>query len=174
MRVFRLFFFDKTEKIFTKTHKNKHYREEKLFYRNKYWTNRDYGYQGMYTYTGIHSLGVSKEIEFYLPRESPEFVNYKETTWGKWLNNPKLEDPHSKLSKLFQLRFRVPFILFKHFLVPRCIELQIFQQERSHSNRCPIEIKIMACLRYLGRGLTYDDIYEMSEIPISSFSVFFS
>ena len=37
-------------------------------------------------------LSTEEEIEFYLPRESPEFVNYKETTWGKWLNNPKLED----------------------------------------------------------------------------------
>ena len=118
-------------------------------------------------------VSSDEEPEFYLPRESPDSVKYWETKWGKWLNDPKLLEPHSKLSKLFQLRFRVPFILFKHFLVPRCIEVKIFQEERSHLNRCPIEIKVMACLRYLGRGLTFDDIYEMSEIPVSSFSVFF-
>ena len=118
-------------------------------------------------------VSSDEEPEFYLPRESPDSGKYWETKWGKWLNDPKLLEPHSKLSKLFQLRFRVPFILFKHFLVPRCIELKIFQEERSHLNRCPIEIKIMACLRYLGRGLTFDDIYEMSEIPVSSFSAFF-
>jgi hypothetical protein len=113
-----------------------------------------------------------EEIEYYLPREGSKPINYAETKWGRWLADPKMNDPHSKLSKLFLLRFCVPYMLFKHFLVPRCVELEFFEMEHQGKARCPIEIKIMACLRLLGRGLTYDDVFEMSEIPLSSIARF--
>ena len=48
--------------------------------------------QGFFMENIDEYLSTEEEIEFYLPRESPQFKNYKETTWGKWLNNPKLED----------------------------------------------------------------------------------
>ena len=81
-----------------------------------------------------------EEIEYYLPREGSKPINYAETKWGRWLADPKRNDPNSKLSKLFLLRLRVPFMLFKHFLVPRCIELEIFEMEHQGKARCPIEI----------------------------------
>ena len=48
-------------------------------------------------------VSSDEEPEFYLPRESPDSVKYWETKWGKWLNDPKLQEPHSKLSKTFIL-----------------------------------------------------------------------
>ena len=48
-------------------------------------------------------VSSDEEPEFYLPRESPDSVKYWETKWGKWLNDTKLLEPHSKLSKTFIL-----------------------------------------------------------------------
>ena len=98
------------------------------------------------------------EYEKVYQRDRPNSVNFTETAWFKLLQDKELENPNSKLSRLFQLRFWVPFLLFKHYLVKRCVELNIFDSERNCPNRCPIEIKIVACLRLLVRGLTYDDI----------------
>jgi hypothetical protein len=108
----------------------------------------------------------------YLPRTHGERVNYQETSWFRWINDPLIEIPSSKVSKLFQLRFRIPYLLFKHYFVPRCKFHNIFDSKRNCINRCPIELKIMACLRILGRGITYDDINEMSQVPNSSVPTF--
>ena len=112
------------------------------------------------------------EYERVYLRETSKSVNYKETAWFSLLQDKNLENPNSKISRLFQLRFRIPYLLFKHYLVKRCNELNIFDSERECPTRCPIEIKIMACLRLLGRGLTYDDINEMSKIPNSTIPQF--
>ena len=113
------------------------------------------------------------ENNWYLPRESPKHINYWKSNWGQLLDNPDLKNPNSKVSKLFQLRFRVPYILFKHFLVPKCIEHNIFDIEMEGHTRCPIEIKILSCLRLIGRGMTFDDINELSLIPNSSIANMF-
>ena len=51
-----------------------------------------------------------EENEYYLPREGSKPINYAETKCGRWLADPKMNDPHSKLSKLFLLRFCVPYM----------------------------------------------------------------
>ena len=84
------------------------------------------------------------------------------------MRHPDIENPNSKISKFFQLRFRVPNLLFKHYLVPKCESLNIFGIKHVVNSKCPIELKIMCCLRILGRGLVYDDILEMSQIPLST------
>ena len=73
-------------------------------------------------------------------------------------------NPNSKLAKLFQLRFRVPFYLFQGFLVPKCEENQIFGVYPPHAKSIPIEFKLLICLRILGRGNCYDNINEFSMI----------
>ncbi len=118
------------------------------------------------------SESEEEEYERVYQRETSSSVNYEETPWYQLLQDKDLENPHSKKSRLFQLRFRVPYLLFKHYLVKRCNELNIFDSARNCPTRCPIEIKISACLRLLGRGLTYDDINEMSKIPHSTIPQF--
>ena len=113
------------------------------------------------------------EKDWYLPRDSPKQIDYWQTNWGRLLDNPELKNPNSKTSKLFQLRFRIPYMLFKYFLVPKCLEHNIFEIEEEGKVKCPIEIKILSCLRLLGRGLTFDDINELSLIPNSTIPYYF-
>ena len=47
-------------------------------------------------------------------------VDYWDTNWGRWLRNPMIHDPNSKIAKMFMLRFRVPFILFNEKILKMC------------------------------------------------------
>ena len=47
-------------------------------------------------------------------------VDYWSTSWGRWMQDKEIQNPNSKLAKLFQLRFRVPFYLFQGSFVPKC------------------------------------------------------
>ena len=114
----------------------------------------------------------NEKLDWFLPRTHGERVNYQETNWYRWITDPLIEIPSSKISKLFQLRFRMPYLLFKHYFVPRCQYHNIFDNKRNCINRCPIELKIMACLRILGRGLSFDDVNEMSRVPNSTIPTF--
>ena len=90
------------------------------------------------------------EKDWYLPRESPKRIDYWKSNWGRLLDNPDLKNPISKASKLFQLRFRVPYILFKHF----CSEVhraRYFRYRHGRSNQVPKRSKIYSCLRLIGR-----------------------
>ena len=114
------------------------------------------------------SESSESEFEEYYPREAGERIDYAQTRWSQMLRHPDIENPNSKISKFFQLRFRVPYLLFKHYLVPKCESLNIFGIKHVVNSKCPIELKIMCCLRILGRGLVYDDILEMSQITLST------
>jgi hypothetical protein len=89
------------------------------------------------------------------------------------LKDRRLSDERSELSKLFRLRFRVPFSLFRDILVPMCREKNIFGAENNHRARVPLEFKILASLRILGRGNCADDISELSQILNSSVTYYF-
>ena len=56
------------------------------------------------------------EYERVCQRETSKSVNYEETAWFSLLQDKNLENPNSKISRLFQLRFRVPFLLFKNII----------------------------------------------------------
>jgi hypothetical protein len=103
-----------------------------------------------------------------LKRSNRAKVNYWDTTWGRWLTNPLIKNPNSKLAKIFMLRFRVPFILFQEKILPMCRENNIFEIHREFCSSVPLEFKILLCLRILGRGLCFDDINELSQVPNSS------
>ncbi len=100
-------------------------------------------------------------------------IDYWKTTWGLWLKNPEIHNPNSKIAKIFMLRFRVPFILFNEKILKMCNDDNIFDLTYQSNKRIPIEFKILACLRILGRGLCYDDINELSSIPNSSIPTYF-
>jgi hypothetical protein len=101
-------------------------------------------------------------------------VDYWETNWGRWLRNPEIQNPKSKLAKMFQLRFRVPFILFDRQILKMCKDDNIFDMTYEESkNGVPIEFKILLSLRILGRGNYYDDINELSSVPSSSIPYYF-
>ena len=99
----------------------------------------------------------------------PNFIDYWSSPWGRLLvhlasvdGGPSIE---SRDGKLFRRRFRVPYSVFCS-LVTKCIEKKIFGEnslkETDIANRsvCPIEIKLLAVLRILGRNWNFDDIAE--------------
>ena len=91
-------------------------------------------------------------------------VDYSSSTWGRWLDNPTIHDPNSKIAKIFMLRFRVPFILFDQKIKKMCIENNVFEMTYESKATVPIEFKILLALRLLGRGNCYDDINELSQV----------
>ncbi len=83
----------------------------------------------------------NEKLDWFLPRTHGERVNYHETNWYRWINDPLIEIPSSKVSKLFQLRFRMPYLLFKHYFVPRCQFHNIFDTKRV-STVAPLNLKL--------------------------------
>ena len=78
------------------------------------------------------------------------------TTLGCMLKHRDIAKSYSFQGKKFRRRFRIPYILFRDWLVPLCRERNIFGAASSH---IPIEFKILA-VRILGRNNTADDTDE--------------
>ena len=100
-------------------------------------------------------------------RRRNSHVDYWSTPWGLMLRDRRVSDERSDLGKLFRLRFRFPFALFRDILVPMCRVKNTFGDQYNHRVRVPLEFKILASLRILGRGNSADDIAELSQIPNS-------
>ncbi len=100
-------------------------------------------------------------------------IDYWSTGWGRMLRNPALENPQSAEAKQFKLRFRVPYLMFKLYLLPMCIEKEIFPRKASWRNTIPAEFKLLISLRILGRGNCADDIAELSGCRNSTISIIF-
>ena len=92
--------------------------------------------------------------------------DYWKTPWGVMLRHPDINNPTTKLGRLFRRRFRVPFPIFDEILVRRCREKNIFDIKSDKCVRIPLEFKILIALRILGRGNPADDIANpCSESP---------
>jgi len=100
-------------------------------------------------------------------------IDYWSTGWGRMLRNPALENPQSAEAKQFKLRFRVPYLLFKLYLLPMCTEKEIFPRKANWRHKIPAEFKLLVSLRIFGRGTCADDIAEMSGCRNSTISVIF-
>lgn len=96
---------------------------------------------------------------------------YWETTWGKaYLALEEDDDLNSYNHRKFRRRFRVPFPVF-NYLIDVCKEKDVFEVKRN--SLIPIEIKLMICLRILGRDCCADDIAETLGIGESSVYLIF-
>ena len=42
----------------------------------------------------------------------------------------EMSNPLSKSSMKFRLRFRIPFKVFNEYLVPKCVELNVFEMQK--------------------------------------------
>ena len=67
---------------------------------------------------------------------------------------------------MFRRRFRVPYDIFSCILVPFCKERNIFKV--TIKSQIPIEIRVLAALRVLGRGICCDDIAELGDMRAST------
>ena len=88
------------------------------------------------------------------------------SVWGMMLAHPDIKEPNSRMGLKFRLRFRVPYSVFKEVLVPRCIADDVFECKRQ--TQLQVEIKVLICLRILGRGHDFDTLNEISLVPKST------
>ena len=78
-----------------------------------------------------------------------------------------LESKHPQFEgKLFRRSFRVPYDIFSCILVPFCMERNIFKV--TNKSQIPIEIRVLAALRVLGRGVCCNDIAELGDMGTST------
>ena len=92
-------------------------------------------------------------------RHRREKIPFSETPWGRLLASPGIENPISYHARLFRItRFRVPYLLFRDWLVPVCKVHNIFNLKIQ--SRVPIEYKILVALRILGRDCDADTASE--------------
>ena len=96
------------------------------------------------------------------PRMSPWWIEYVE--------NPDLE--YDKWHHLFRRRFRLPYDSFQSLLLVVETDPNGYfdrwcagsESEKKRTKTSPIELLLLGSLRYLGRGLTFDDISECTGI----------
>ena len=98
----------------------------------------------------------------YLP-DGETKIDYQLTNWGRLISDPLVNDPTHLKGKIFRRRFRVPFCLFK-FIVSCCKEKNVFEVKDEVRSVIPIEIKVLICLRVLGRDKCFDTIQELSQV----------
>ena len=92
-----------------------------------------------------------------------EKVDYSATKWGRFIADPLVQEPDSNKGKLFRRRFRVPFFIFQ-FLCNICHRANIFEVKDESRILIPLEIKVLICLRVLGRDECMDSVAEFSEV----------
>jgi hypothetical protein len=63
--------------------------------------------------------------------------------------------------------------LYHNYLLPMVVEANIFPVRQENKVRIPLEIKILICLRRLGRGLVADDVSELANVAASTVEVLF-
>ena len=89
----------------------------------------------------------------FTPRKFEGRPPYETSTWGYMLSNPRSQDPSDrKDGQLFRRRFRVPFPVFLD-IVKMTRENKWFSEKEDAVGikAAPLELKILAVLRVLGR-----------------------
>lgn len=108
------------------------------------------------------------------PYRVDEFGNVKflvptETAWyTMYIVNSDLVEQDSKFAKKFRRRFRMPYATFRDFL-QSCMQSGYFERwnnkvDATGSPASPLGLLLLGALRYLGRGLTFDDLEEYTAI----------
>jgi len=111
-------------------------------------------------------------------QEEGRFAAWNVHPWILLLNNTETRDPTSYLGRRFLRRFRIPAPFFLDWLVPTAREVNLFNTNRNpkgslRQEQIPLEIKLLICLRILGRGATNDDMSEPSYVSESYCGVIF-
>ena len=105
--------------------------------------------------------------------------NYESSCSGRMLklDELKLRDPTSEESRIFRLRFRIPFAMFE--LLLSWVNDWLQNTVRLGSSDCtgrqsvPTPLKLLGVLRILGRGACLDGTKELSKMSESTMWRFF-
>ncbi len=68
------------------------------------------------------------EIEQKRSRSRGPRIDYRQTAWWAMLQDPDVQDPLSRVGKLFRLRFRTPWDLYHNELLPMVRAANIFPE----------------------------------------------
>ena len=110
------------------------------------------------------------------PREPRELVGYKASTWYRMLLNPDINDPLSKVARLFRRRFRAPVELFREFLREmregEAAGWEALDATKKVGRSAPLPLKLMSALRAIGRSFTFDDVRDVTGMGETTARVF--
>ena len=95
-------------------------------------------------------------------RESLPRPTYSESVWWRALHDLRVKDATSPQGGLFRRRFRVPYPIFCALVRLAKIWFPAAAYDAAGRPAVPMELKVMAVLRVLGRGSCFDDIAEVS------------
>jgi hypothetical protein len=135
--------------------------------------------------TRVHNPKFFVDPELGCPRP---MIPTMSSWWMLYVQNPNPEC--KKWSKTFRSRFRLPYTSFVDLLnrlmldhtdiiLPKCRPTVNddttcpFQHVYGRSKISPVQLLLMGSLRYLGRGLTFDDLEECTFISRDVHRVFF-
>ncbi|CAB9517844.1 Plant transposon protein [Seminavis robusta] len=103
------------------------------------------------------------------------YLTPKETVWYLlYVRNPPKEDPI--FLRRFRRRFRLPHSAFLELVEKTSVsgKFRRWHRKDAMGQDCsPIELMILGALRYLGRGLTFDDLEEFTAINEETHRQFF-
>jgi len=77
--------------------------------------------------------------------------DWENSNMWRELQDPDINNPTSMAGKFFRRLHRVPYPVFVD-LVDKCKKHNLFGTNENHGNCIPVEIKLMAVLRFLARG----------------------
>lgn len=111
--------------------------------------------------------GEEAEERIFKPsqkRKTYEREHYRESCWWKFIQRDNLADLTSRDGKTFRNRFTVPYQLFTQLLA---MATEWFPQSLVDSygrEVTPISLKLLGTLRILGKGCSWDLLYELSGV----------
>ena len=96
-------------------------------------------------------------------------------TWGRMLQSERVTDPtDGKGGKLFRRRLRVLYPIFLQLVDMARASWEFTENPDAAGNpAAPLELKILAVLRVLGRGYCFDGVEELTCISAEVLRVFF-
>jgi DDE superfamily endonuclease len=105
----------------------------------------------------------------------PVYLQPRQTVWYfMYVTGPALDSKHF-LAK-FRRRFRMPYAEYQRLLSKVKQDNRFARWNRSDAvglKASPVELLLLGTLRYLGRGLTFDDLEEYTAISEETHRVFF-
>merc|ERR1711998_152345 len=107
-------------------------------------------------------------------RDEHEILDLRDSVWWRFIQRPRVRDPTTREGRLFRRRFRVPYWYFQRL----CSMFRDNGWGAGDMDVCgrqsqPLELKILAALRVLGRGECFDTCSELSNISESTLRRFF-
>jgi hypothetical protein len=103
------------------------------------------------------NYSLKKERKVY-PRES-----YRDSIWYRFCQRD-LPDLNSRDGKTFRLRFTVPYSLLKQILTFAECWFPQRAYDACGKETTPVFLKLLGTLRMLGKGCTWDLLYELSGV----------